>query len=273
MVTKPLATAASSALKKIPRPYQIAAIGRNYLSHIKELNNTRPAEPFFFLKAPSTILHPGEGPVQIPRDANVHYEVELGVIFGKDIDAIKENQVEGDEKRYQGTVLAGKPSKKDIAGGVIGSYFVAIDMTSRTYQDQAKKAGLPWSLGKNLKTFTPVSHIIPRSALPPFPWKSDKIRLHLSVNGQERQNDSTDLMLTKIPGLVQHVSSVMPLFRGDWLLTGTPKGVGEVKGGDKMTAWLSVDGKVLEESKIEVDCVWRKDGYGSEKKAVADEGC
>lgn len=61
--------------------------------HVKELNNTRPKQPFFFLKPPTTLLQPGEGPVIAPKGVNLHYEIELALIMGKrvtDLDASDE---------------------------------------------------------------------------------------------------------------------------------------------------------------------------------------
>src|SRR5690606_4979028 len=88
-----------------PTPTTIAAIGRNYMAHINELNNPRPAEPFFFLKPQGSILHANprqkdgpQQPVLIPRDANVHYEVELGVVFGRAVDSVTAEEVRHEEE-------------------------------------------------------------------------------------------------------------------------------------------------------------------------------
>lgn len=137
----------------------------------------------------------------------------------------------------------------------------AIDMTSRTYQSAAKSSRLPWSLAKGLKTFLPLSHYIPSPRIP----DPHNVHLHLSINGQPKQSDSTNLMLFDIPRLLRHVSSVMPLYPGDLLLTGTPKGVGRVSAGDRITAGVSVGGCELEEGRIEVEVVQREGGYGSEE--------
>ncbi|KAI5301198.1 hypothetical protein KEM56_001898 [Ascosphaera pollenicola] len=62
---------------------KVMCIGRNYAEHITELNNTRPKQPFFFLKPPSSILITGSGPILRPPSVSLHYEVELGLIIGK----------------------------------------------------------------------------------------------------------------------------------------------------------------------------------------------
>lgn len=64
-----------------------------FRDHVKELNNVRPKQPFFFLKPPTTLLQPGEGPVIAPKGVNLHYEIELALIMGKrvtDLDASDE---------------------------------------------------------------------------------------------------------------------------------------------------------------------------------------
>ena len=129
-----------------------------------------------------------------------------------------------------------------------------------TDQSNAKAKSLPWALSKGLKTFLPLSNFIPSSLLP----DPHNVTLHLEVNGVQKQGDSTNLMLFDIPRLLRHVTSVMPLYKGDLLLTGTPKGVGSVVPGDVITAGVRVDGKEIDEGRIKVEVVERMGGYGSE---------
>ncbi|KAF8456312.1 hypothetical protein BGX38DRAFT_1068470, partial [Terfezia claveryi] len=221
-------------------PRTIVCIGRNYANHISELGNTRPAEPFFFLKPVGSLLNPPKKEkknVLMPKGCDLNYEVELAVILSKNIDEWNESMGE----------------LKDIVWG----YKVAIDMTARNYQTSAKEKGLPWTLSKGLKTFLPVSKFIPRNEIP----DPHNVQLYLEVNGEKRQEDSTNLMIFDIPKLVRHVTSVMPLAIGDMLLTGTPKGVGKVMPGDVITAGVRVDGKELELGKIKVGIVERVSGY------------
>lgn len=129
-------------------------------------------------------------------------------------------------------------------------------MTARNIQDSAKRAGLPWTIGKGFDTFLPVSDLISKTRIP----DPHNANLQLSVNNAVRQNDSTGLMLYRIPRQLADISRVMTLEPGDLVLTGTPKGVGEVKDGDIMRAGLSVNGKTLEEGNIEVPVKDRVDG-------------
>ncbi|KAF2739312.1 hypothetical protein EJ04DRAFT_509018 [Polyplosphaeria fusca] len=217
---------------------KVMCIGRNYADHVKELNNTRPKQPFFFLKPPSALLLPGAGPVLRPRGVNMHYEVELGVIMGK-------------------TVRDLDPEDKEGALSAIAGYLLAIDMTARNVQDEAKKKGLPWSIAKGFDTFLPISNLIAKSKIP----DPHNAHLWLSVNGQMKQSDSTELMLFRIPRQLSDISKVMTLEAGDIVLTGTPKGVGPVVTGDVMKAGLKVDGKDVEEANIEVPVVDREGPY------------
>ena len=121
-------------------------------------------------------------------------------------------------------------------------------MTARNIQNEAKKKGLPWDIAKGFDTFLPVSNIIPKSAIP----DPHNVELFLQVNGEYHQQDSTELLLFRIPRILSDISRVMALEEGDIVLTGTPKGVGPVVPGDVMRAGIRVDGKELEEGKIEI---------------------
>src|ERR1700726_4126280 len=115
-------------------------------------------------------------------------------------------------------------------------------MTARNAQNEAKKKGLPWTIAKGFDTFLPMSNIIPKSAIP----DPHSVQLYLTVNGEPRQSDSTELMLFRIPRILSDISKVMTLEKGDVVLTGTPKGVGPVVPGDVMRAGIKVGGKELE---------------------------
>ncbi|KAK2748342.1 hypothetical protein FQN57_001000 [Myotisia sp. PD_48] len=208
---------------------KIICIGRNYADHIAELKNSRPKQPFFFLKPPSSILTPGAGPVLRPKGVKLHYEVELGLVMGS---------------RLQDH----DPQDTNGALNSIAGYVVAIDMTARNVQDSAKRAGLPWSIAKGFDTFSPISSFIPKSAVP----NPHDATLHLEIDGVTKQMDNTGLMLYKIPRQLAEISRVMTLEPGDLVLTGTPKGVGEVTDGQLMTAGLQVNGKEIEEGHIKV---------------------
>ncbi|KAM7205801.1 hypothetical protein V8F20_003034 [Naviculisporaceae sp. PSN 640] len=218
-----------TTMASIKRANKIVCIGRNYADHITELNSARPKQPFFFQKPTSSILLPGQGNVIRPKGVDLHYEVELALIIGKEVKDLDA----ADEKG---------------ALDAIESYALSIDMTARNTQNEAKKKGLPWDISKGFDTFLPLSKVIPKSAIP----DPHKIELYLKVNDQVRQNDSTELMLFRIPRILSDISKVMTLQPGDIVLTGTPKGVGPVVPGETMYAGIKVDGKELEEAKMAV---------------------
>ena len=129
--------------------------------HITELGNQRPKKPFFFLKPPSTIVPAGESgqavkPVLIPKGVNCHYEVELALVVGKTLENfryVKKQHGESMEKLSQfwqdklmGYAIGNKILSRDKRWKNL--LFLGIDLTARNLQDEAKKAGLPWSSAK-----------------------------------------------------------------------------------------------------------------------------
>lgn len=139
----------------------------------------------------------------------------------------------------------------------IDSYVLAIDMTARNVQNEAKKKGLPWSIAKGFDTFLPLAGPIGKARLP----DPHEVELWLRVNGEERQRDSTALMLFRIPRQLSDISKTMTLEKGDLVLTGTPKGVGEVTTGDVMECGIRVGGKEVEEAGMRVEVKDRGGAY------------
>lgn len=130
-------------------------------------------------------------------------------------------------------------------------------MTARNIQNEAKKKGLPWDIAKGFDTFLPISRLIPKSKIP----DPHDIELWLKVNGETRQQDSTNLLLFTIPRILSDISKVFTLEEGDIVITGTPKGVGPVVPGDVMTAGIRVGGKEVEEAAMEVPVEESKGSY------------
>jgi acylpyruvate hydrolase len=184
----------------------------------------------------------------------MHYEVELGLIMGKTVRDLDPEDTKGAMDAIEGkfllvdsTYLFSIPSNTRNWYWNIG-YLLAIDMTARNVQDEAKKKGLPWSIAKGFDTFMPISNLIAKSRIP----DPQNAHIWLSVNGEMKQSDNTELMLFRIPRQLSDISRVMTLEKGDIVLTGTPKGVGPVKTGDIMRAGLKVNGKDIEEANLEV---------------------
>jgi len=160
----------------------------------------------------------------------MHFEVELGIVIGKRVQDLDEND-------------------EQSALDAIDSYLLTIDMTGRNVQEEAKKKGLPWSIAKGFDTFLPIAGPISKSQI----TDPHNVELYLSVNDQMKQNDNTELMLFRIPRQIADISKVMALEKGDIVLTGTPKGVGPVTTGDIMRAGIKINGKEIDEAKLEVE--------------------
>lgn len=209
-------------------PNKILAVGKNYLDHVKEMGGANfPKNPVIFQKPLSSLLPPSSKILRLPKHARpIHHEIELGVVIskkGKDIQQVN--------------------YKEYIAG-----YVLALDLTDRDLQTQLKKDSLPWDLSKGQDGFTPVSNFIPCEIVKDF----NNLELLLKINGETRQNDSTQNMNYKIPFLIEFCSSFMTLNEGDIILTGTPSGVGPLLDGDYVEGFLLQEKQILTEIKLEV---------------------
>lgn len=192
---------------------KIVCVGRNYAKHIKELNSKDMGIPILFLK-PSTAVIYNEENIIIPNySSDVHHEVELGFYVSKD----------------------GKDIPESEAHNYVSHYFLALDMTLRDVQSDAKRYGTPWSIAKGFDTSCPISQM---KEIEDFDSLQD-IDIELSVNSEVRQSDNTKMMLFSNRTLISFISSRFKLEKGDLILTGTPSGVGKVEDGDVITAVLN----------------------------------
>ena len=197
---------------------KILCIGRNYVDHIKELGNEAPTAPVVFMKPATAIIGDGEI-VKIPAyGSDCHYEAELAVLIGKDGKDIAE---------------------ADALSHVVG-YGVAIDMTLRDVQDSLKKKGLPWEIAKGFDTSCPLSDFVPADKV----TDPQNLTICLALNGEQRQNGSTGLMINTVAKIINYLSGIFTLEEGDVILTGTPAGVGRVQAGDRMEASIAGVGSV-----------------------------
>lgn len=191
---------------------KIICVGRNYVEHIKELNNEQPEDPVIFLK-PETAIPLKNEPFFYPDFSNdVHYEVEI---------LVKINRV-------------GKNIDEKFAHKYYDEIGVGIDFTARDLQSKLKAKGLPWELAKGFNGSAPISTFVPKTDFPDL----QNLNFHLDINGETKQLGNTSLMLFKIDYLISFVSRYFLLQQGDILFTGTPKGVGPVQIGDQLTAYI-----------------------------------
>jgi len=199
---------------------RIFAIGRNYAEHISELNNERPDEPVIFTK-PDTALIRDNAPFYYPDfSKDIHYEAELVLKICKD----------------------GKSIEEKFASRYYDAIGIGIDFTARDLQQKAKEKGLPWDIAKGFNGSAPISD----KFISVSEFKNVKdINFSLQVDGVVKQQGNTSFMLFNFDYIISYLSKFFTLRTGDLIFTGTPKGVGPVKIGNVLSAYIENE-KLLE---------------------------
>ncbi|EME26290.1 Acylpyruvase FAHD1, mitochondrial [Galdieria sulphuraria] len=189
-------------------------VGKNYEKHAREMGDmtTSRGEPILFLKPSSSYLEQGN-PILLPKGAQVHHEVELGVVIGTSAQNVSVER----------------------ALDYVQGYLCCLDMTARNWQSTAASKGEPWTLAKGCDTFLPMSNQIPKERIP----DPQKLDIWLKVNGEYRQRGYTKDMIFSVAELIAYTSKYITLYPGDLLLTGTPEGVGPVYDGDVIEAGIT----------------------------------
>ena len=203
--------------KKI-RANNIFCVGQNYADHAKEMGGVPQKEPIIFLKPTSAIIENGQNIIIPKMSTNVHHEVELTVLIGKQ----------------------GKNIPQSDAMNYVAGYGVGLDMTMRDKQSEAKKAGNPWAVAKGFDTSAALSSFIEASKIS----NPQDLEITFTVNGTVRQHSNTKNMIYTIDVLISYLSSVFTLEEGDIIYTGTPEGVGQVFAGDKLNAEIPGVGNI-----------------------------
>ncbi len=187
-------------------------VGKNYAKHIEEMGDKVPDDPIIFLKPPGAYVRDGST-IELPDFSDeIHHEVELVAVIGKECRKIKKEE-----------------ARKYIAG-----YAVGIDLTLRDVQRKAKEKGAPWAVAKGFAHSAPISKVIPAMRFS----ESPVFNLKLKVNGELRQSASTSEMLRTVEEIIEYLSGVFILEPGDCVFTGTPEGVGKIERGDEIEAEL-----------------------------------
>ncbi|MDA8457401.1 fumarylacetoacetate hydrolase family protein [Acidovorax sp. GBBC 3334] len=198
--------------------HRIYCVGRNYEEHAKEMGFTGREPPFFFLKPADSIVPTATGETgTLPYPtltANLHHEIELVVAIGRG-----------------GKSIAAADAHQHIYG-----YAVGLDMTRRDLQNEMKKQGRPWCIGKGFEHSAPIGPITPKAQA----GDVEQAGIWLSVNGTERQRSSVQRLIWNIAETIEHLSAAWELQPGDLIFTGTPEGVGAVVRGDVLEG--GVDG-------------------------------
>jgi fumarylpyruvate hydrolase len=193
--------------------HRIYCVGRNYEEHAKEMGFTGREPPFFFMKPADAVLvvNAGEtGDMPYPSlTKNLHHEIELVVAIGK----------------------GGKNISAADAMSHVYGYAVGLDMTRRDLQNDMKKQGRPWCIGKGFDHSAPIGPITPVA----LAGDVANAEIYVQVNGQDRQRSTTSQLIWNIAETIEHLSSAWEMQPGDLIYTGTPEGVGAVVAGDVMT--------------------------------------
>ena len=195
---------------------KVVCIGRNYLDHIRELNNAVPETPILFMK-PATALANLDESIRLPAGrGECHHEVELAVLVGREL----------------------RNANAEMARVAVAGYGIGLDLTLRDLQNDLKKKGHPWEAAKAFDGACPLSPFLKPEALPE-PQATD---LALQVNGAWRQQGNTRLMMIGVFDLMAYISTHFTLQPGDVVLTGTPAGVGPLHAGDTLLLRLADHG-------------------------------
>ena len=197
----------------ISRPGKFIAIGLNFSDHAAETGAKPPTEPIMFMKATSSICGPNDNIEIVPGSKKLDWEVELGVIIGKNAKHISQNE-----------------SQDHILG-----YCLVNDVSEREWQ--IEKMG-QWVKGKSHDTYGPIGpYLVTKNEIKDI----NNLHMSLDLNGKRMQSGNTSTMIFNVDIIVSYVSKFMSLQAGDIITTGTPPGVGMgkkpqifLKEGDKL---------------------------------------
>ena len=197
-------------------------IGLNYADHAAESGSKVPDEPMMFAKYYSALCGPGDNILAPPDHSKLDYEVELVIVIGKRATRVLQ------EEAYD----------------YVAGYTCGHDVSERNFQ----RGDNQWLRAKSSDTFAPIGPVIVTKDEIPDPHA---LKLGTKVNGDVRQNSSTNQLIFKVPKLVSFISSYVTLDPGDLIFTGTPPGVGfgmkppqYLKPGDVIEVWIEKIGSI-----------------------------
>ena len=198
-------------------PSKLIAVGLNYADHIAEMKRTPLGTPLIWFKAPTSLLPP-DGAIEIAfPEHQTDYETELGIVIGRSAKNVSIEQ----------------------APDFIFGYTIGLDISDRDLQKSEKQFGRC----KSFDTYTPVG---------PFVYADvdvGDLQIELRQNGEVRQSARTSQMIYPPAEVVSFASQSLTLLPGDVILTGTPSGVGPIRGGDQLEArigsWPALRNRVI----------------------------
>lgn len=192
---------------------RIYCVGRNYREHALEMGGNPDREaPFFFMKPADSIVSCTSGTRSVPYPigtSSLHHEGELIVAIGKD-----------------GLHIPVKDAMDHVYG-----YSIGCDLTRRDLQSVAKQKGRPWDAAKGFDYSCPLSPIVSKEEIE----LNDSMQLVLRVNGKIKQQSSIGSMVYSISEVINHLSKLFCLKKGDLIMTGTPAGVSDLAEGDQVS--------------------------------------
>jgi fumarylpyruvate hydrolase len=199
---------------------RIYCVGRNYAEHAREMGHDPDRElPFFFQKNPDNLVLNNQDFPYPTMTSNLHHEIELVVAMGQ----------------------GGRDISAANALAHVYGYALGIDLTRRDLQNEAKKTGRPWEIGKAFEHSAPMTDITPAAKS----GHLSKGAIWLKVNGEVRQQSDLTQLIWNIPEIIAHLSAIFELRAGDLIMTGTPAGVAAVKPGDVMEGYCEGVGTII----------------------------
>lgn len=199
---------------------RIYCVGRNYAEHAREMGHDPDRElPFFFQKNPDNLVLDNKDFPYPTMTSNLHHEIELVVAMGQ----------------------GGRDIQSANALSHVYGYALGIDLTRRDLQNEAKKTGRPWEIGKAFEHSAPMTDITPAAKS----GHLSKGAIWLKVNGEVRQQSDLTQLIWNIPEIIAHLSAIFELRAGDLIMTGTPAGVAAVKPGDVMEGYCEGVGTII----------------------------
>jgi fumarylpyruvate hydrolase len=198
---------------------RIYCVGRNYVSHIREMKEADERDPPFFFQKPRDSIVWDKGVIEYPpATGDFQFEVELVAAIGGD------------------AINVSPQSALDCVWG----YAIGLDMTRRDRQRDARDMQLPWEKGKSFDQSAPCGPLHPAAKVGHLTSGS----ISLSVNGAERQRGDLKEMIWNVAEVIAQLSKEVALKAGDLVYTGTPAGVGPVQPGDRMDCRIDGLGSV-----------------------------
>ena len=192
--------------------HRIYCVGRNYAEHAQEMGHSGREPPFFFMKPADSVVPVAEGDIGVidypTLTSNFHHEIELVVALAPG-----------------GREICGADASKHIFG-----YAVGLDMTRRDLQNEMKKQGRPWDIGKSFEQSAPIGPVVPMAKT----GELLKGAISLHVNGVLRQKGDLADLIWSVRETIEQLSAAWVLQPGDLIYTGTPAGVAAVVRGDLM---------------------------------------